>query len=421
MRTNLQRFRYLGPRLGSLSDAPRLILVTGARQTGKTTLARATYPDLRYVNLDAPENRDALRAVRADRWADAIGPAVLDEAQKEPSVFEKVKYAFDAGALVRTVLLGSSQVLMLQRVRETLAGRVFVYELWPLMAAELVAPMGAAHAGPPLLDWLLTESGDADDMLADLPAVQLAEEAGQAAAAIDHLLAWGGMPGLLPLADDERRKWLQSYGVTYLERDLGDLARLTDLAPFRQFQRLCALRSGQLLSYADLARDAGVAPATARRYVEYLQISYQARLLRPFAANLTSSVVKSPKVYWGDLGLWRELTGYLGPVTGQAFETLLVTEIDKWLATNDRPGELAFYRTRSGLEVDLLISTSEGIWGLEAKSASRLRSADSRGLRALAATLGPRWRGGLVVYRGTVLERLAPNLWAVPIERLLVP
>ena len=176
-------------------------------------------PDLRYLNLDAPEQREALRELRADTWAASVGEAVLDEAQKEPSLFDKVKYAFDAGEIARTVLLGSSQVLMLQRVRETLAGRAFIYELWPLMASELVHAVDGAPP-PPLLDALLREPGTADEQLGAAASASR-EEAGEEAAAIDHLLHWGGMPALLPLPDGERQKWLQSYDSTYLERDRG--------------------------------------------------------------------------------------------------------------------------------------------------------------------------------------------------------
>ena len=418
MRTDLQRFRLLRGQLGPLSS-PRIILLTGARQTGKTTLARKVYPDLAYFNLDAPEQREAIRGVRADAWAATIGPAILDEAQKEPSLFDKVKFAFDAGQIERSVLLGSSQILMLQRVRETLAGRAFVYELWPLMASELVHEAGEDPPAP-LLDRLLREPGSADELLGALPSVRFGEPAAAAAAAISHLQTWGGMPGLLPLPDAERFKWLQSYDATYLERDLGDLARLDDLLPFHRFQRLCALRSAQLLSYSELARDGGLAVNTSRRYIEYLRISYQAFLMPPYATNLTSAVVKSPKVYWIDLGLWRQLTRYQGEVTGQMFETLVVTEIYKWIKSAELAVDLAFYRTRSGLEVDLLITTPHGIWGIEAKAASRLGSSDWRGLREVGEALGPAWRGGLVVYSGSSLQRLDRQTWAVPVDRLLV-
>jgi uncharacterized protein len=418
MRTEEQCYRFLQRALRSHASR-RLVVITGARQTGKTTLARATYPDLSYVNLDAIEQREAIRAVRTSEWASSVGPAVLDEAQKEPLVFDKVKFAFDAGQVDQTVLLGSSQILMLQRVRETLAGRAFVFELWPLMACEIAGAAGGTPA-PPLLDRLLTESGDADTLLSGTPRVLVGELWDDAVSAVGHLQAWGGMPALLPLGDNERRKWLQSYETAYLERDLGDVARLPDLMPFRQFQRLCALRTGQLLNYSDLARDAGLAVSTARRYVDYLRLSYQALLLPPYATNLTSAVVKAPKVYWGDIGLWRQLTRFHGPMTGAAFETFIVTEIYKWVRTAEREAELAFYRTRSGLEVDLLVVTREGVWGIEVKSARRLDTADWRSLRDVGQALGERWRGGLVVYGGTNLERLGPNVWAVPAARLLV-
>ncbi len=418
MRTDLQRFRFLGEQLGPLSR-PRLVLLTGARQTGKTTLARERYPDLRYVNLDAPEEREAIRRLRAGAWADEVGEAILDEAQKEPSLFDKVKFAFDAGTITRTVLLGSSQILMLQRVRETLAGRAFVYELWPLLACELVHDAGSSP-NPPLLDRLLSAPGDADELLGGVPSVRLGEEAAAAASAIEHLLRWGGMPALLPLNDAERGKWLRSYDATYLERDLADLARLSDLMPFRRFQRLSALRSAQLLSYSELARDAGLSVNTSRRYLEYLRLSYQAFLLPPWHTNLTSQVIKTPKVYWLDPGLWRHLAGYQGEATGQLFETLVVGEIYKWIKTKDLPIELSFYRTRSRLEVDLMLSTPHGVWALEVKSGRQLGGGDWRSLRVVGEALGDKWRGGLVVHRGLSVDQVDHNLWAVPVDRLLV-
>jgi uncharacterized protein len=419
MRANTQRCRFLRRQLEPPLSAPRLVLLTGARQTGKTTLARAVYPDLRYVNLDAPEQREALREIRADQWAETVGPAILDEAQKEPGLFDKVKFAFDAGQIERSVLLGSSQILRLQRVRETLAGRAFVYELWPLMAAE-IAHAETAAPEPPLLDRLLAEPGTMDELLGALPPVRIGAPATAAAASVRHLLAWGGMPALLPLPDGERGKWLESYEITYLERDLADLTRLSDLVPFRRFQRLCALRSGQLLSFSELARDAGLSVATSRRYIEYLGLSYQVFLLSPYAVNLTSSVIKTPKVYWLDLGIWRHLTRYQGGTTGQMFETLVVTEVWKWVKTAERAVDLAFYRTRSGLEVDLLLTTTHGVLGIEAKSAERLGPVDRRALREVGRALGRSWRGGLVIHGGAKIERLEENIWAVPVDRLLV-
>jgi len=413
------KYRFL---MGRMPDPSRkgLVILTGARQTGKTTLIRAAYPDLRYVNLDAPENREALRAIASASWARDVGVAILDEAQKEPSVFEKVKYAYDDGALPFSVLLGSSQILLLKRIRESLAGRVSLFELWPLMMSEIrEAPSGGSNPiFPPLVDKLFT-AAPLKEIFSDVPGILLdrEDEAGRRAEA--YLLQWGGMPGLLPLGDDERRQWLKDYGFTYLERDLGDLARLEDLSPFRKFQRLAALRSGCLLHYSEIARDAGVSVDTARRYLEYLRLSYQTVLLPPYHSNLTSAVIKTPKVYWLDIGLLRMLSGMSGAVTGEIYETMVVGELMKWMKTAGRDGELYFYRTRSGMEVDILLDTADGVIGMEIKSRRVIAPKDTTALKEVARALGSRWRGGLVINTGDAIKPLAdPEIWAIPSRRL---
>ncbi len=401
------------------ADRRRLVVLGGARQTGKTTLAQRVYPDLRYLNLDDLDLRESVRGIRARSWADDVGPAIVDEAQKEPSVLEKIKYSFDAREIDFTIVLGSSRILLLKQVRESLAGRAFVFDLWPLMAAELASLAGDPE--PPLLDAMLRSSESLSHILDDVPGVDLSARDEARRKAVEHLLAWGGMPELLGLDDSERREWLRSYDITYLERDLGDLARLDDLAPFRRFQQLAALRTGALLSYADLARDAGVSPATARRYLEYLRLSYQAVLLPPFATNLTSALVKSPKLYWTDVGLARQQSGIWGNDGGQLLETLVVGECDKWIQTAGLRARLSFYRTRSGMELDLLVEHDERVLGIEVKSRDQVVSKDLRAMRAIAEALGDRWQGGIVAYRGRRIEELDPDwaLWAIPVHRLV--
>ncbi len=413
------RFRWLAGRLPDPADR-RLVVLTGARQTGKTTLIRARYPDLAYRNLDDLALRQALRDVPAGRWHRDVGPAVLDEAQKEPGVFDKVKFAFDAGSIDFTALLGSSRILLMEQVRETLAGRAFVYDLWPLLVSEVRLP-ATASPEPPLLDALLANGHRLADVLGDQPPVLLPDADDERRQAFQHLQQWGGMPELLRLSDGDRREWLRSYQQTFLERDLLDLARLHDLEPFAALQRLCMLRTGGLLSFAELARDAGIAVTTTRRYLEYLRMSYQVLLLPPWSTNLTSSVVKSPKLYWLDQGLLRHGTRQWGEPSGAMFETVVVTEIHKWIGTAGRDVGLSFYQTRSGMEVDLLLEGADGVLGIEIKQRDGAIARDLRGLRALAEGLGGRWRGGLVVHDGARIEELdaAAGLWAVPAHRLL--
>ena len=345
-----------------------------------------------------------------------MGPAVIDEAQKEPGVFDKVKLAYDERQIAFSVLLGSSRVLLLDRVRESLAGRAFVYDLWPLMASELCCAADETPARP-LFDRIVTAPTAFAEILSAEPP-RLGDEATRRIEALDHLATWGGMPELVSLDDDDRREWLRSYQQTWLERDLADLTRVSDLLPLRALLRLAMLRTGQLLNYADLARDAAVNAGTARRYLEYLRLSYQVVLQQPYARNLTSSTATTPKLYWMDLGLLRHGTRNWGELTGPLFETLVVSEARKWIDTLGRGVSLCFYRTRSGREVDLLITTGSGIIGVEIKNRARVRATDCTGLRALAETRGDGWAGGLVVHRGEDLQELAPGLWAVPAHRL---
>jgi uncharacterized protein len=417
MSDNIQKYRFLNKWLPDPSEK-RLVVLTGARQTGKTTLSRGKYPDLKYINLDAPENREILNNLHSASWGVSIGSAVLDEAQKAPIVFEKVKYAFDEGGITFTVLTGSSQILLLKKIRESLAGRAFFYELWPLMQCELGLPKDAENIQEPLVHELIS-TGNLKSLLSHVPAVFLGKQDAEYLDAEDHILQWGGMPGLLPLKDSDKWKWLRDYGFTYLERDLADLARLDDLSPFRKFQKLAALRSGMLLNYSELARDAVISVDTARRYLEYLRLSYQTIMLQPYHRNLTSSVIKTPKLYWTDVGILRQLTGFRGETTGELFETMIVSELFKWVKTAQLDLEIYFYRTRSGMELDLLLDTEKGFLGMEIKSRQAVVQKDMTAMKEIAAKLGSKWLGGIVIYRGNEIKQIGePGLWAIPSRRL---
>lgn len=419
MKANKQKYRWLSSRLEDVG-APRLIVITGARQTGKTTLVKGYYPDLQYFNLDIIEEREVLSTLRTRAWASAVGNAIIDEAQKAPQVFEKVKWAFDEKEIDFSVLTGSSRILLLEKVRETMAGRAFLFDLWPVMASELRSQENQPPEFP-LIHRIITVDEGCDRILEKEPVVLLGDEFEKRHAAIEHLMQWGGMPGLLPLSDVERHEWLRSYHQTFLERDLADLVRLRDLSPFRKLQHLAMRRTGTLLSFSELARDAGIAVNTARRFIEYLRISYQTILLQPWYRNLTSQVVKSPKLYWLDIGLLRQGTGQWGEMSGEMFETLVIGEIFKWIKTMSPDTGIYYYRTRSGMEVDLILETKKGLIGIEIKKRSTVSAVDTRSLRSIADHLGSEWYCGMVIYNGSELKQLndSPSIWAVPFHRLV--
>ncbi|MBN1308770.1 MAG: ATP-binding protein [Chitinispirillaceae bacterium] len=399
--------------------ARRLVLLVGARQTGKTTSVRLNYPDLPYFNLDSLEYRLQLNDVASFDWGTTVGNAVLDEVQKLPQALEKVKFAYDEGTVDFSVLLGSAQILLLKRIRESLAGRVFIYELWPLTLSELAHGASDDAVPQPLLFQALG-APCLKTAFGGLPSVLIGEEQRRRIEAENHLLQWGGMPGLLHFdGDEDRRDWLRSYNLSYLERDLADLSRMNDLGPFRKFHTLAAARSTGMLSFSSLGNDAGVSAPTARKYLEYLTISYQAFFLPPFSRNITSTAVKTPKIYWSDVGLMRQLTGNSGPTDGGIFETHVISEIYKYVRTTGNATEMFFYRTRSGMEVDCLLKTHAGIVGLEIKNRERITATDAASLRALGAALGKEWRGGIVVCRGNTIIDMGENIWAMPSWRLL--
>jgi predicted AAA+ superfamily ATPase len=407
--------RFLSRRLPAATASRRLVVLTGARQVGKTTLARGLYGGgLRYLNFDSAGERERANAVPAEGWGRAVGPAILDEVQKAPAVFDKVKWAYDEGQIGFSLLLGSSRILLLDQVRESLAGRTFLYELWPLTAGELAPFFGGAAPEHPLIERLADQPDQAGGILRPLEDGVVGPLAGAAQAAVGHLLDWGGMPPLLQYPPEDRLAWLDSYQATYLERDLADLAQLRNLDAFALCHRLAALRAGQILSYSELARDAALPVSTVRRYLRYLELSYQTFPLPAWSDNAGSRLVKAPKLIWIDAGIQRILAGQTAGLRGEQYESALVAQslTTLWsLGARFRP---SYLRTAGGLEVDLILETEAGLLAVEIKARPAVTRHDATPIEKARRFFGERFRAGIVLYRGQRVERLGEATWAVP-------
>lgn len=418
MWANKQVIRYVN-RLLPTETQRSIILLTGARQTGKTTLVKDKYKQLPYYNLDAREYRDQLKSISTFSWANNVGEAILDEIQKEPSLFEKVKFAFDEGSLKFSILTGSSQLLLLKKVRETLAGRIRLFELFPLMFTELI-DLKNKGKGDPKIENLLNAK-DIDVLFRDDAPVLFGSDWDLRKNTEEWLLKWGGMPALLHIPGQfEKINWLKDYIYAYLERDLSDLARLSDLSPFKRFQSIASLRAGNLLHFSELARDSSTSTETARRYMQYLNISYQNFLLQPYYKNLTSSLVKTPKLYWFDNGLLRQTSGLGFDLdNGQLFENYIASELMKFIRTSKNDAKLYYYRTRSGMEIDFIIENKHGIMGIEVKNRKKITRSDFTAIRKIRSAVKNKWVGGIVVYKGNKIEQIEEKMWAVPSCRIL--
>ena len=395
----------------SLEDRLRVmpaVVVTGARQTGKSTLAQELTPgSRRFFTLD---DLDVLDAARRDPEALVGGsqPVTIDEVQREPDLLHAVKLAIDRQRQPGQFLLtGSANLLLMRQVSESLAGRASYLTLWPMTRRE---QQGLGRGG--LWDELL-EARDEDwpDRIAAQPA--LPEDW--------RLLARRGgfpSPALHLESDRDRAVWFDGYVRTYLERDLQGLSAISALPDFRRLMRAACLRMGQLVNQAELGRDVALPQPTVHRYLNLLETSYLLVRLPAYAVNRTKRLIKSPKVYWGDTGVALHLTQEEEP-RGAHLENLVLHDLLTWRDSRLDRAEVFYWRTTIGEEVDFVIEAGDRLLPIEVKATARPRLRDITNLRTFRAEYGERARAGLLLHAGEMLDWIAPDVLAVPWWRVL--
>ncbi len=411
--------------MARVSESPvgRGLILTGARQTGKTTLLQREFvPPYEYHTFDEPLVRAELAGLPSSRWIARGKSYIFDEVQKAPDFLGTVKVMLDAGPeSLRVILSGSAQIQLLATVRESLAGRSVTRELFGLMASELAGTERCFFE-------MLLDCDTPKEVAEVMDALPIGDQAIgarlQTQEALAHLETWGGMPALIHLKkDSDRWIWLEEYCRTYLQRDVSDLGRVHDLDDFLRLERLAAGRTAGLLNYADLARDADLAPQTTKKYLRYLDLSYQTYRLPAFGpAGSTKRLQKAPKLHFLDLGIQRVLSGLRLGLTGPQFESLMVGEVLKLNRGLRLGAELSHLRTQDRREVDLLVRCPGGGYlAFEIKAGDRAAPPDAHHLRGLQALLDGPLLGGFVIHRGTKVETWADNLHGLPAAVLLGP
>jgi predicted AAA+ superfamily ATPase len=386
-----------------------VVVVTGARQTGKSTLAQELGgTDRLYLTLDELSILD--QAERAPDQLLTRGPRLtLDEVQRAPSLLLAIKRAVDAKRVPGQFLLtGSANLELLSGVSETLAGRAVYVNLWPMTQSE-VAGRGSAGNWDTFLDQ--PAEGWA-------PSLQSAE--GQTSVSWTDLALRGGYPdpALNLRTADDRSAWFEGYLRTYIERDLQQLASIDNLVGFQRLTRAAALRVGNLMNQADLARDVGLPPTTAQRYLHLLEASYQLLRVESYAVNRTKRLVKSPKLYWNDTGLALHLSAEREP-RGAHLENLIVSDLFTWRETRTHRPNILFWRTSKGAEVDLVIETPRGVLPMEVKSSPSVRTDDARHLITFLDEYPDKASTGVLIYGGKDTYWLTEQVLAVPWSRVL--
>jgi uncharacterized protein len=397
----------------AMQDTP-VIVVNGARQTGKSTLLKSIANDqARYYTLDDPAAFSAASNDPAGFIASQTGAVMIDEVQRAPGLFLAIKYAVDQARIPgRFVLSGSANVLLLPKLADSLAGRMEILTLWPLAQAEIEG--GRHNLVDALFEskapWLHNLQGLAPD-LADLRYRMLA----------------GGYPEALTRSTETRRDaWFAAYLNTILQRDIRDLAQIDGLTQLPQLLSQLAHKATGMLNTADLSRTLGIAQTTLKRYLTLLQTVYLVGLLPAWAPRESHRAQKTPKLFFNDSGLLAHLRGLskanltaLPGLHGPLLETFVFAELQKLTGWASTAAQLMHYRTSSGSEVDFILQDrQQRVVGIEVKASTQISGDTFKGLRHLRELIGAQFHRGIVLHPGTQTVAFDKQLAAVPLQAL---
>ena len=388
--------RRVQTRLQRLTGLFPAVAVSGARQTGKTTLLKHCFPGYRYVSLDLPSKAEQAERNPDDFLREHPDPLIVDEVQYAPGLFRHLKGAIDQRrhANGRFLLTGSQHFTLMEGVSESLAGRIGLVELEPLALAELPATAGARSKS---------------DLIA--------------------LMARGQFPELWRVPEFPAGDFYAAYLATYLERDVRQILNVTSLRDFERFLRILATRSGNILNKSDLARDVGVSVKAVGDWIGVLQASGQIAVLEPWFTNIAKRIVKTPKIFFRDSGLLCYLLNLTpatlptSPLLGALWETFVYAELRKLVSLQDEPATLWFYRDQRAREIDFVIDSGGRLSFIEAKWQEHPRNHDARTIHAVARELAASnlpWKPGRHLVIGTPANRydLAEDITALGVADL---
>jgi len=401
--------RAVGPLLDVALRAMRVVVVTGPRQAGKSTLVK-THPSLAghpYFSLD---DAQTLMRVRADRYAflRSERAMIIDEVQRDPELILAIKSVVDEQKKpkhAQFVLTGSANILMMKHVADSLAGRAYYLRLQPLTRRE---QLGLGTAGiwtkflkTPIKNWL--------DMVRAETAISVDWR---------KTVQRGGFPAAAVELKTSRARsiWFDGYVATYLERDLRDLHAVANLHDFQTLMRASALRIGNLLNHAELSRDVKMPATTVHQYMNLLETSFQATQLVPYARNRTLRLIKTPKLYWNDVGLALHLGG--AEPGGAHLENYVLTDLLAWRDTETPRPEISYWRTAAGAEVDFVVEWRGKLLAIEVKSGTPTPR-DAAHLRTFCDEYGANVLGGIVLHGGEQVFWMSDKIIAVPWWRVM--
>lgn len=406
-------YRNITPKITeALADSP-VVLLNGARQTGKSTLTQWIASEIhsaRYITLDDAGILAAIRHDPAGFVSGLEGNVVIDEVQRAPELFFAIKTAVDRNRKPgRFLLTGSANIMLLPRLSESLAGRMEIISLWPFSLGEIEG----------------VKEGFVDTLFEDILFSQIKIKENQDS--IIQKILTGGYPEVLYRKTSGRQKaWFSSYITTILQRDVRDIANIEGLTMMPRLLSLLAVRTATLLNFADISRSIGIPQSTLKRYMSLLETTFLVQILPAWFTNLSKRLVKAPKLILNDTGLIAHLIGLNEERMktdagnfGQLLESFVAIELKKQISWSNTQPQMFHYRTQTGQEVDIVLENAAGkIVGIEVKASSTITGKDFKGIRALSEAIGKRFHRGIVFYTGTENIPFGKYLNALPISYL---
>jgi len=398
--------RWIAPLLRDALNTHPIIVLTGARQVGKSTLLQREppFPTWRYISLDDFDTLAQARTDPASLWAGA-DRVVLDEVQKATNVLDAVKLTVDSHyGMYRFILSGSANILLFKKVSESLAGRAVYFTLYPMTGGEM-----SGSRLPKILEKLLK---------GQLPNQQRVESPMNDPIA----LMWKGFMPSLTQMDSYATviRWWEGYVATYLERDLRQLSQIDSLPDFRRLMAALALRCGQVLNQTEVARDTGITQPTVHRYINLLETTCLIDRLPAFSVNRTKRLIKSPKVMWSEPGLVSFLAGHYDPESlktsreaGGVFESMVYLHLKALSQLLVPRPRIYYWRTTTGKEVDFVLEWGRTLVAVEAKLSTKPKFTDIENLRLFLQEY-PETSACLLVYAGDEVKMIHEKIVAVP-------
>jgi predicted AAA+ superfamily ATPase len=394
--------------LRALKSMPAVI-ITGLRQTGKTTFLQHQFPPeaRRFITFDDFAQLSAAKS-DPDRFVSSDDPLTIDEAHKCPEIFTAIKKVVDRKRKPGQFLLsGSANFTLLRGITESLAGRSVYFQMHPFSRREIDRKVG----DQPFLERFF----DNQEMPKhkEFKPIEPKE------------ILKGGMPTICLGDIEDRSFWFKGYEQTYLERDIREISQIENIVAYRNLLHLACLRSGQILNLSQLGRDARLTSATTSRYLSLLETSFVIFKLNPYLRNRGSRLIKSPKIYISDSGLSCFMVGinkfqmdYREPLLGALFETYVAQNLLAIIDSRWKEAQLYYWSVQGRHEVDFVIEVGRKCLAIEVKSSARWQKKDLSGLEAFLGTT-PHCIAAVLCYNGREAVRLGDKIWALPLGLVL--